>query len=513
MATLSARTRRLALEALADPAAPLDLLVVGGGITGVGIALDAVTRGLRVALVEQGDLASGTSRWSSKLVHGGLRYLAKGDVRIARESAVERHHLMTSIAPHLISPMRQILPDRGGRRGRVMLLGMRAADVLRRNAGTPGELLPSPARLSVMETLGRCPALAPDGLRGGISTTDGRLVDDARLVVAVARTAAAYGALICTRTRADRVDGRGATLTDLRTGESLDVGARMVVNATGVWSATVDSSIAVSPSRGTHLVVDAARLGNPTAALTVPLGDSLSRYVFALPAQLGRVYIGLTDVAAPGPIPDIPAPDDSEIDFLLDAINPALARPLDRADVIGAFAGLRPLIHDPSALDGESSEGLADVSRRHHVRVRGDGLVTVVGGKLTTYRQMAQDAVDAALSTTALSVSECVTTTTPLVGALRDPREQGLPASLVARFGGEAPTVVDAATVERPLDPIAPGIDVTRAEVEFAVTHEGALDADDVLHRRTRIGLVARDGEAARPAVEEIVASALDRVG
>ncbi len=196
MATLSARTRRLALEALADPAAPLDLLVVGGGITGVGIALDAVTRGLRVALVEQGDLASGTSRWSSKLVHGGLRYLAKGDVRIARESAVERHRLMTLIAPHLISPMRQILPDRGGRRGRVMLLGMRAADVLRRNAGTPGELLPSPARLSVMETLGRCPALAPDGLRGGISTTDGRLVDDARLVVAVARTAAAYGALL-----------------------------------------------------------------------------------------------------------------------------------------------------------------------------------------------------------------------------------------------------------------------------------------------------------------------------
>ncbi|MEO9329583.1 glycerol-3-phosphate dehydrogenase/oxidase [Gordonia aurantiaca] len=513
MATLSARTRRLALETLADPAEPLDMLVVGGGITGVGVALDAVTRGLRVALVEQGDLASGTSRWSSKLVHGGLRYLAKGDIRIARESAVERHHLMTSIAPHLISPLRQLLPDRGGRRTSVMLLGMRAADVLRRNAGTPSELLPPPGRLSVIETLGRCPMLSTGGLRGGISTTDGQLVDDARLVVAVARTAAAYGALICTRTRADRVDGRGATLTDLRTGESFDVGARMVVNATGVWSATVDESIAVSPSRGTHLVVDAARLGNPTAALTVPLGNSLSRYVFALPAQLGRVYIGLTDVAAPGPIPDVPAPDDSEVGFLLDAINPALARPLDRGDVVGVFAGLRPLIHDPTALGGDAAEGLADVSREHHVRVRGDGLVTIVGGKLTTYRRMAQDAVDAALSTTDLSASECVTTTTPLVGALRNPREQGLPASLVARFGGEAPSVVEQATVERPLDPIAPGIDVTRAEVEFAVTHEGALDTDDVVHRRTRIGLVRRDAESARPEVEKIVERVLHGVG
>ncbi|EON32348.1 glycerol-3-phosphate dehydrogenase [Gordonia terrae C-6] len=505
MATLSAGTRRRALDRLAS-GEPLDLLVIGGGVTGVGVALDAATRGLRVALVEKDDLAAGTSRWSSKLVHGGLRYLARGELRIARESAIERHHLMTAIAPHLIAPLRQIIPDRGGRHSSIIRLGLRTGDILRRNAGTPDSLLPPPSRLSALETLGRCPAVSPDGLRGGISAADGQLIDDARLVVALARTAAGYGASICTRVRADRVDGRGATLTDRETGESFDVGARMVVNATGVWSGGVDDAIAVHPSRGTHLVIDAARLGFPDAALMSPLGTSVSRFVFAIPAQLGRVYVGITDVAAPGPIPDVPTPDESEIDFLLDAINPALARPLDRSDIVGTFAGLRPLV---DTRGGRDADALADVSRQHHVGVRGDGLVSVLGGKLTTYRRMAQDAVDAALATTDLSAGDCVTTTTPLVGALRSPREHGLPTSLVQRFGGEAPAVVDAATLDRPLDPIVPGIDVTRAEIEFAMTHEGALDADDILHRRTRIGLVRRDADAARPEIERIVGEVL----
>ncbi|MFT4395417.1 glycerol-3-phosphate dehydrogenase/oxidase [Gordonia lacunae] len=508
MATLSVHTRRRALDRLAS-GEPLDLLVIGGGITGVGVALDAATRGLRVALVEKDDLAAGTSRWSSKLVHGGLRYLARGDLRIARESAIERHHLMTAIAPHLIAPLRQIIPDRGGRQSSIIRIGLRAGDVLRRNAGTPESLLPPPSRLSALETLGRCPAVSPDGLRGGISAADGQLIDDARLVVALARTAAGYGASICTRVRAESVDGRGATLTDRQTGESFDVGARMVVNATGVWSGGIDDAIAVHPSRGTHLVIDAARLGFPDAALMSPLGGSVSRFVFAIPAQLGRVYVGITDVAAPGPIPDVPTPDESEIDFLLDAINPALARPLDRSDIVGTFAGLRPLVDTRGGNAGRDADALADVSRQHHVGVRGDGLVSVLGGKLTTYRRMAQDAVDAALSTTDLAAGDCVTTTTPLVGALRSPREQGLPPSLVQRFGGEAPAVVDVATVARPLDPIVPGIDVTRAEIEFAMTHEGALDADDILHRRTRIGLVRRDADAARPEIERIVREVL----
>ncbi|MET9200561.1 glycerol-3-phosphate dehydrogenase/oxidase [Gordonia sp. NPDC003585] len=503
MAVLSGVTRRADLEELAERTQPLDVLVIGGGITGVGVALDAATRGLQVALVEAGDLASGTSRWSSKLVHGGLRYLATGQLSIAHESAVERHHLMTVIAPHLIRPLRQVVPENGPRvRSSLIRAGFRAGDMLRRNAGTPSSVLPPPAPMSTMEVLGRCPTVRRTGLRGGISSADGQLVDDARLVVAVARTAVAFGARICTYTRATAVDGSGATLTDTRTGESFTVAARTVINATGVWAPDVDRTMSVRPSRGTHLVFDAASFGKPSAALTVPVDGSLSRFVFALPAQLGRVYLGLTDVDAPGPIVDQPQPDDTEIDFLLDAINSALQRSLTRDDIIGTFAGLRPLI---DAGDGDGGGALADVSRRHRVQVTDGSLVSVIGGKLTTYRRMAQDAVDTAVAVGELRGGECVTTTTPLVGAIGIRADAELPASLVERFGAEAPAVVGHARLPRPLDPIAPGIDVTRAEVEFALTHEGALDVDDIIHRRTRIGLVDADAKAAWGAVTEIV--------
>ncbi|MFW0783745.1 glycerol-3-phosphate dehydrogenase/oxidase [Gordonia sp. CPCC 206044] len=506
MAVLDARHRRSVLAALADATEPLDVLVVGGGITGAGVALDAATRGLRVALVEAHDLAFGTSRWSSKLVHGGLRYLAAGQLPIAYESAIERHHLMTAIAPHLIRPLRQVIPDHGSS-GRTALIraGFGAGDLLRRTAGTPSSVLPGPVRLSATETLELCPATRRAGLRGAVGGADGQLVDDARLVVAVARTAAAFGASICTRTRADRVTGTGARLTDTLTGESFDVAARSVINAAGVWAGQVDNSLHLRPSRGTHLVFDAQRFGNPTGALTVPIAGSLSRFVFALPEQLGRVYVGLTDVDAPGAIPDVPTSSDAEIDFLLDSINAALEEPVSRADIRGTFAGLRPLIGTRHGGSSSDTEDLADVSRRHRVRVTDDTLVGVIGGKLTTYRRMAQDAVDAAVTAAGLRCGACVTTTTPLVGAAGAPASSDLPASLIARFGSEATKVADATAIDRPLEPIAEDLDVTRAEVAFAVTHEGALTVDDVLHRRTRIGLVDADADLARAAVTDVV--------
>ncbi|MDL9936594.1 glycerol-3-phosphate dehydrogenase/oxidase [Gordonia sp. ABSL1-1] len=513
MAILSAQTRLDGLERLGSATEPLDVLVIGGGITGAGAALDAASRGLRVALVDRGDLASGTSRWSSKLVHGGLRYLAQGDLRIARESAVERHHLMTTIAPHLIRPLRQIVPDVGPRRPISLIrMGFRAGDVLRRTARTSPQLLAPPMQMAALEVLGHCPTVRRDGLRGGVANTDGQLVDDARLVVGVARTAAAYGATICTYTRATAVDGRGATLTDLRSGERLEVAARAVINATGVWAPQVDPNLALQPSRGTHLVFDAATFGHPTGALTVPVDGSLSRFVFALPAQLGRVYVGLTDVAENGPIVDAPQPDDTEIDFLLDAINVGLARPVTRADVLGTFAGLRPLI-DVGGRPGEDG-ALADLSRKHQVQITDGTLISAVGGKLTTYRRLAQDAVDTAVRAAGLTAGRCVTTSIPLVGAVGAEQSDVLLAqypSLVARFGAEAQAVLDAAEVVDPGQPLAPGIDVLRAEVEFALTHEGALDADDILDRRTRLGLVVADAERARPAVEQIVAEVARR--
>ncbi|SFR83907.1 glycerol-3-phosphate dehydrogenase [Agromyces sp. CF514] len=512
------------------------MLVIGGGVTGAGVALDAASRGLSVVLAEAQDLAFGTSRWSSKLVHGGLRYLATGDLAVARESADERHLLMTRIAPHLVRSLPQLLPfaPSVSTRQRVFgTIGMGLGDGLRMLARTPTSVLAHPRLVGPDEALRLAPALRRDRLRGGVIAHDGQLVDDARLVVALARTAAAYGATVLTRVRVSDADGGGATLVDALGGGSLRVDARAVVNAAGVWAGTLDPDIRMRPSRGTHLVLDAAALGNPSAALTVPHPGSISRFVFALPQQLGRVVVGLTDEDAPGPVPDVPRPGHDEIDFLLCTVSTALERPLGRDDVLGAFSGLRPLID--TGADGST----ADLSRRHHVAVSASGFVNVLGGKLTTYRAMARDAVDLACRHARLPDSGCRTARLPLIGAPgsevgfasasdavasgssgsagrasttaagRHDGDAEVPASLVARFGAEAPTVLALARCAGPDLPIVPGLDVTRAEVEFAVRAEGALDADDVLDRRTRIGLVDADRARAEAAVAEIVTASL----
>jgi glycerol-3-phosphate dehydrogenase len=504
---LNAERRSRELDELAA-GGPVDLLIVGGGITGTGAALDAAARGLRVVLVEAHDWAFGTSRWSSKLVHGGLRYLASGHVGIARESALERHVLMTTVAPHLIHPLATVVP--AGRRMAwyergMVRAGYFAADLLRASAGTPASLLPRARRISADETRRRFPGVDPDGLRGGYLAWDGQLVDDARLVVTVARTAAELGATMLTRVRASEVTGTSARLTDTQTGSSFTIDARAVVNAAGVWAGDVDTSVRLRPSRGTHLVFAAETFGNPTASITVAVPGSRTRFVFALPEPLERVYVGLTDEDAPGPIPDEPAADEGEIDFLIDTINTALARPVTRADVLGTFSGLRPLVD----VGGGST---ADVSRKHAVTVGPDGVVSIIGGKLTTYRQMAEDVVDRAVAHAGLRAGACRTKTIPLVGAPQRPDSaatHGAPESLVARYGGLAAEVLTSATVPEPRTPVAEGIDITRAEVEYAVTHEGALDVADVLDRRTRIGLVRADAERARPVVEEVVAAVL----
>ncbi|MDG3010901.1 glycerol-3-phosphate dehydrogenase/oxidase [Rhodococcus sp. D2-41] len=484
------------LADLAESGRAVDLLVIGGGITGVGVALDAATRGLSVALVERHDLAFGTSRWSSKLAHGGLRYLATGNVGIARESAVERGILMTRTAPHLVRALPQVvplLPTVSGFERALVRTGFLAGDALRCSAGTRASVLPRSRHVAAAEAVALAPTMRRAGLRGGLVAWDGQLVDDARLVVAIARTAAAHGAKILTRVGASEVIGTGARLRDELTGEEFTMTARAVVSAAGVWAGQVDPGIRLRPSRGTHLVFDARSFGGLRASLTVPIPGTTNRFVFALPAPHGRVYLGLTDEEAPGPIPDVPAPTDGEVDFLLDTVNRALGTPLTRDDVVGRFAGLRPLLDTG---DGDS----ADLSRSHAV-IRGDsGLISVVGGKLTTYRAMAEDAVDAAVASANLPAGRCRTRRLPVVGAAAAPSE-GVSPLLFGRYGSEA-----AAIARADRTPVAAGIDVTRAEFAFAVTHEGALDADDVLDRRTRIGLVAADRERVRAAAQEAVA-------
>lgn len=504
-AALNAARRSADLHALAEGVA-VDVVVIGGGITGAGIALDAVTRGLRTVLVEKHDLAFGTSRWSSKLVHGGLRYLASGNVGIARRSAAERGILMSRNAPHLVTAMPQLVPllpsmSRGSRA--LVRTGFLAGDALRALAGTPASVLPRSRRIDARHAVELAPAVARDGLDGGLLAFDGQLIDDARLVTAVARTAAQYGARILTYVEASAATGTSVQLTDQRTGESVSISARAVINAAGVWAGEVDSTLTLRPSRGTHLVFDAEVFGNPVAALTIPIPGELNRFVFAMPEQLGRVYLGLTDEEAPGPIPDVPEPAPAEIAFLLDTVNTALQTSVRASDVIGAYAGLRPLI--------DSCEGrTADVSREHAVIQAPSGLISVIGGKLTEYRHMAQDVLERAIAVQSLDAGPCRTANLPLIGAPGNPAVLprlgfDLPDSLVARYGAEAAHVLTAATCDRPAEPVADGIDVTRAEFEYAVTYEGALTVEDIVDRRTRIGLVAADRDRALPAAREFV--------
>ena len=362
-------------------------------------------------------------------------------------------------------------------------------------------MLPRSRRVDAGRAVELAPTVRRDGLDGAFLAYDGQLVDDARLVTAIARTAAQHGARILTRVTADEATGTSARLTDRLTGEAFDVRARAVINAAGVWAGEVDGSIRLRPSRGTHLVFDADAFGNPTAALTIPIPGELNRFVFAMPEQLGRVYLGLTDEDAPGPVPDVPEPTPEEIAFLLDTVNTALATPLTTDDVVGSYAGLRPLI--------ESEGHTADVSREHAVTESPNGVVSVIGGKLTEYRYMAEDVLDRAIALRGLAAGPCRTRNLPLVGAAANPvstlrSDVDLPSSLVARFGAEAPNVVARATCSRPTEPVADGIDVTRAEFEYAYTHEGALNADDVLDRRTRIGLVRADRDRAAAAADEL---------
>jgi glycerol-3-phosphate dehydrogenase len=467
---LDAPRREIELAALRSEGAT-EILVVGGGITGAGIALDAAARGMAVTLVERYDLAHGTSRWSSKLVHGGLRYLASGDVGVALESARERHLLMTRIAPHLVRPLPTLIPDYGGTQPWVGLAGLIAGDGLRAAAGTSRSLLPRARRVDPRTALRMAPALRSEGLRGAMVGWDGQLEDDARLVVAVARTAAAYGARILTGVEALEVGAGRATLRD-DSGE-FTVEAGHIVTATGVWTPQLCPEVPLRPSRGTHLVVESSLLGKPTASVTVPVPGEFGRFVFALPQPDGVTFIGLTDVPSDSLTPDPPRADPDEISWLLEQVSAALAAPLGRGDVLTTFSGLRPLVADTHL-------STADISRRHLVKRLEDGTVVVTGGKLTTYRRMAQDAVDM------ISGTPCTTQSIALVGAPGDSRSRD---RLVRRYGAEAHLVGLLGLHDPGLaQPLGEG-PATGAEVRWARIAEGAPTLQDAVEGRLRLDL------------------------
>jgi glycerol-3-phosphate dehydrogenase len=500
------------LTRLADE--QFDVLVIGGGITGAGVALDAASRGLRTALVERRDFASGTSSKSSKLVHGGLRYLQQHDVGLVYEALYERQRVLEN-APHLVRLLPFLVPilTRGSiidrRFARVLGSALWAYDL------TGGwRIGRRHHRVSVDTALAHMPTLARERLAGGYVYFDAH-ADDARLTLAIARTAAQQGAAVVNYAAVTGLEKHGERIVGARVcadGNELSVRAACVVNATGVWADEVRSldagSIAATlrPAKGVHVTLPWTRVRNDIAVI-VPV-PSDRRSVFVVP--WGDVtYVGTTDTDYEGPLDDPPCTH-ADVDYLLAALNGVIEEPVTDREVVGTWAGLRPLLRDAR------TARTRDLSRRHAVQVATSGLVTVTGGKLTTYRRMAADTVDAVVGRLGLRTRRCRTKRLRLVGGDGlDPPVPSLEPSehehLAARYGSEADDVVALVTRDPALGaPLVPGLPYLRAEAVFAARHEMARSVDDVLSRRTRARVLARDASVAAAAdVAVLLASEL----
>ena len=520
MARLGDGERSAALEALA--ATEHQLVVVGGGVVGAGIALDAATRGLSVGLVEARDFASGTSSRSSKLIHGGLRYLEQFSFGLVREALIERSLLLRQIAPHLVRPVPFIFPLTHHVWERAYVgAGVGLYDTLAFSVGAPRGLPPH-RHLTRGAALRLAPALRKSAFTGAVQYWDAQ-VDDARFVVTLARTAATYGAHVAPRAQVVgflREGGRvtGVRARDLETGAELDIRAQQVVNATGVWSDDIQALVGgrgminVRASKGVHLVVPRDRIHSSTGIITrTPMS-----VLFVIP--WGRHWIiGTTDTDWSLDKAH-PAATRADIDYLLSRVNRVLGIPLTREDVEGVYAGLRPL------LSGES-DVTSRLSREHMVAQPVPGLVMIAGGKYTTYRVMARDAVDAVAHGLDGKVPPSCTDAVPLVGAdgypaLWNSRARLAAASglhvariehLLRRFGSLAEEVLALIAGRRDLGrPLSGADDYLRAEVVYACTHEAARHLDDVLTRRTRISIETPDrGLAAAAEAAELMAAAL----
>jgi glycerol-3-phosphate dehydrogenase len=496
---MNPEARRRALDRMC--AGGLDLLIVGGGITGVGAALDAAARGLEVGLVEARDFASGTSSKSSKLIHGGLRYLEMGDVGLVREAVRERELLLTRLAPHLVEPVRFLWPLRGRGWERMYLgSGLLLYDKIGGERSVPRH-----RHLSKRGALAEAPALNGDQLAGAVQFYDAA-EDDARMVALVARTATSRGAHIASRAsllelrrEGDRVVG--AEIRDEETGELLTIPVPSVALAVGPWTDSVRALSGAAfenemrPSKGVHVLVPRDRIEMSTGILS----RTERSVLFIIPTAAGWL-IGDTDTAwshSPDPI----VANSTDIDYVLEQANALLREPLVREDVVGVFAGVRPLVGPKQA------EDTTRLSRRHVVETPLAGLTTIAGGKYTTYRVMAADLVDAATREMS-DVPKSVTEGVPIMGAERFVASWYRRARLAARAG------VDCSTIERLLrrygdrvedvldlmqarpelaQPLAGGAGHLAAEVVYACTHEGALRLEDTLERRTRLAITTPD--------------------
>jgi glycerol-3-phosphate dehydrogenase len=495
-----------------------DVLVVGGGITGVGVALDAATRGLRTALVEADDFASGTSSKSSKMVHGGIRYLQSGDVRLVYEALRERKRLRHN-APHLVKILPFLLPilKRDGLTNRRVARAIGSAMWMYDVTGG-WRIGKMHQRLDADEAHAHLPALPRENLAYGYIYYDAT-VDDARLVLAVARTAAAHGAAIANRCRVTSFehDAAGRVIgAHVDTGAgAIRVAATVVVNAAGVWAdeiRTLESGVPAStirPAKGIHLTLPWELFRNDIAAVIPVPGDKRSLFV----VPWGRhtedtythTYVGTTDTDYAGRLDDPPCTAE-DIDYVLGAVNAAIGARITAADVTGVWAGLRPLVRS------ERSARTADLSRRHRVTIGSGGVVAITGGKLTTYREMAEDTVDEVVGLLGLR-ARCRTRKLLLIGAegLTESAPGTLEAHLGDRYGVMAATVDELVAKDADLaEPLVAGLPYLRAEAVYAVRHEMATSLADVLVRRTRAHILDRAATlAAAPGVARLLAAEL----
>jgi glycerol-3-phosphate dehydrogenase len=500
------RTRQQAFQSLDGP---FDVLVLGGGATGLGIALDAVTRGFRTALVEAGDFAQATSSRSTKLVHGGVRYLANGQIHLVREALHERA-VMCAIAPHLVHPLPTILPATHAWQLPYYGAGLLAYDLL------SGSSSMGPTKiLSRRATLERVPGIAATKLSGGILYHDAQF-NDARFALATARAAIDHGAVVLNYVRATRFlyagseqrSIRGAVVQDTETGAGAEVTARCVINATGIFSdetRTLDQPgrpPLLSVSRGSHIVLASHFLGGETAIMVPKTEDG--RIIFAIPWQ-GVILVGTTDIPAPASLLE-PGFEQDEIDYLLRHIAPYLSAPVGRGDILSVFSGLRPLV---TGKENTTSK----LSREHHIDCAQSGLITVAGGKWTTYRRMAEDTLNFAIRRGQLpAAGPCVTGKIPLRGC---PPEASAPyqSPYLDEYGSDAQaitaSILSDATLAQPIDPALPYI---HAMTVYAAEHELARTVEDVLSRRTRALLLnAEAAMRAAPAVATRMAQLVGR--
>src|SRR5215471_5806467 len=508
---LDARDRGAMLSRLGTER--FDVLVIGGGVTGAGAALDAASRGLRVALVEARDLASGTSSRSSKLIHGGLRYLEQFDFKLVYEALRERDLLVSRLAPHLVKPVSFLYPLY---KKVVERPYVGAGLVLYDSMEGTRRPVPRHKHMTARGALKRAPALSPDRLAGAMLYYDAQ-VDDARHTLTVARTAAAHRAVIGTRLSAigllRSADGErvtGARVRDEETGRILEVSADTVVICAGVWTdlvhelAGVQAGYRVRMSKGVHIVVPRAAVDADTGMI---LRTEKSVLFFILWG--GHWIVGTTDTDFTGDRAE-PTATEEDIEYILAAANRVLARPLTRADVIAVYAGLRPLV-DAAAGNGAGGKPTTKLSREHVVDVPVPGLASIAGGKFTTYRLMARDVVDAAVADFGRPVPGSVTDQVPLLGADglaavqpaagRLAEDYGVSRAVVehllGRYGTLATEVLELVRGDAGLGrPLAAGHPYLRAEVAYAVTCENALHVEDVLVRRTRLFIESADSGA-----------------